>query len=60
MSLGKVDHERGGYSAFLFVPLKLDISFCKIKILIVYGCHIDVAAGIHRKLFSDGGYSRYL
>ena len=56
MSLGKVDHERGGYSTFLFVPLKLDISFCKIKILIVYGCYIDVAAGIHRKLFSNGGY----
>ena len=44
----------GGSSVLLFVPEKLDRIFCKGSLIIVYGYHINIVAGIHRKLVSDG------
>ena len=55
MSPRKGEHYIGEYSAFLFIPDKLDISCGKGRILIAYGYHVDVVAGINRKLVRDGG-----
>ena len=55
MSPGKVEHYRRGSSAFLFVPEQLDISRGKLRLLIFYGYHLGVLAGVHMKLVSNGG-----
>ena len=44
------DHYRGGYRSFLFVPEQLYRIIFKRGLLIVYGYHLDVSAGVHGKL----------
>ena len=45
---------RGGLSAFLFVPEKLNRRYSKIRILIFNDSHIYFTTGIHRKMVSNG------